>query len=242
MIGISIIIPVLNSKDAVITLTKKLFELYQNYDLEIIFIDDGSHDGTQEILKKIKNEYHEIIKLVIHKENLGEHSAIYSGYKIASKKWAVTMASDFQNPPEEIKNLVMLGEIENLDAIYGQFIKKEHSFLKNLMSKIVNGLAIIFLKKPKGLHLSNFKCVKRNIYKNIVNEKNPLPLIDLAILRETNNIGMISVIHQKRLIGKSTYNLKRYISLGLRILYNIAPSPFHGLILKLYYRYFPVLI
>jgi undecaprenyl-phosphate 4-deoxy-4-formamido-L-arabinose transferase len=240
--GVSIIIPVFNSKNSLAPLVERVFELYKNYDLEIILIDDGSHDGGQEILKKLQNIYPELIKLVFHKKNLGEHSAIYSGFRIAQKKWAVTLASDYQNPPEEIINLLQVAEIKNFDVIYGQFIKKEHSFIKNLISKTVNGLATILLKKPRGLHLSNFKCVKRNIYKNIVNKNNPLPLIDIAILKETNKIGMIGVIHQKRLDGESSYDFRRYVSLGLRILYNTTPKPINHMILKFYSQFFPVLI
>lgn len=242
VIGISIIIPVFNSRDTLLPLTKKILDLYKDYDLEILLIDDGSHDNSKGVLWELKKEYPQYIKLVFHGKNLGEHSAIYSGFKIASKKWAITLASDYQNPPEEILNLVSAAEADNRDVVYGQFFRKKHSLLKNLMSKIINGLATIFLKKPKDLHLSNFKCVKVDIYRKIINKNNPLPLIDIEILRETKNIGVVGVIHQKRLSGESSYNLKRYISLGLRILYNIVPFPLNNIILKFYIRFFPVFI
>jgi len=241
VLNFSVIIPVLNARDIVRPLANKLLDLYQGLEIEIIFIDDGSQDGSQEILKKIEQEYPSKVKVCIHKENFGEHSAIYTGLQKATKKWAVILACDFQNPPEEIIKLLLLAESENFDVVYGQFVKKEHSFFKNLGSYIVNRLARVIIKAPSELHLSNFKCTSRRIYKNIGKAFNPLPLIDLEIIKQTKNIGKVQVIHHKSMLGKSHYNLERYFSLMLRISYNVAPTPLKNLILKFYARYFPVL-
>ena len=125
------------------------------------------------------------------KLNVGEHNAIMAGLRYVEGDWALIMDDDFQNPPKEGLKLINFALENNYDIVYGDYEIKRHNIFRNLISKINDITANYLLKKPKGLYLSSFKCIKKKLLKNIILYKGPFPYIDGLVLSLTSNIGSL---------------------------------------------------
>lgn len=105
---ISVVVPCYNEEDIIeefyTELTNNL-ELIENYEYEIIFIDDGSTDKTIKIIKNMKQKYNNI-KLISFSRNFGKESAMYAGLENANGDLVVIMDADLQHPPKKIIEMV----------------------------------------------------------------------------------------------------------------------------------------
>jgi undecaprenyl-phosphate 4-deoxy-4-formamido-L-arabinose transferase len=86
-------------------------------------------------------------------------------------------------------------------------------------------VASFLLKKPRGLYLSSFKCLRRFTVKEIIKYQGPYPYIDGLILRCTRSIGTIEVRHDSRRDGHSNYTLRKLIALWLNMAVNFSVMP-----------------
>src|SRR5262245_6227229 len=105
---ISVVIPVYNSATSLHILVAGLVTVLEQMEreFEIIFVDDCSPDNSWEVLKKMKEEHGELLKIAKLSTNRGQHNAIVCGFSIVSGDIVITMDDDLQNPPEEIPKLV----------------------------------------------------------------------------------------------------------------------------------------
>ena len=220
---ISICIPVYNGSKTIEKLVDEVKETLSKYELEIILINDGSKDNSEEVCISISKKF-DIVKFINLRKNFGEHNAVLCGLNYVTGDYVAIIDDDFQNPPSEIEALIE--EMKNgYDVVYSKYDEKKHHWFRNIGSKFNDSVATWLLNKPKGLYLSSFKLIKKEVVDEIIKYKGPFPYIDGLILRVTDSIGTRTVKHSKREEGESNYTLTKLISLWLNMFVNFSIKP-----------------
>lgn len=220
---ISVTIPVYNSAKTLSALAGRLVKAMDKsgYRYELVFVDDGSTDGSWQVLEKIYGE-NKNIRIVSLNRNFGQHNALMCGFKFAKGDYIVTIDDDLQNPPEEIPKLVKKIE-EGYDVVYGEYISKHHSPLRNIGS----GLIQIVYKKTFGVNgnLTAFRIIRKIITDNLLRYDRNYTFIDGLIAWNTKNIGYVNVRHDTRTSGRSGYTLGKLVGLSFNMLTNFSIFP-----------------
>jgi glycosyltransferase involved in cell wall biosynthesis len=167
---ISIIIPCYNEKDTIKILVNKVLKI-NNLNKEIIIVDDGSSDGTKEILSKDLESL--VNKIVYHDKNSGKGSAIITGLHFATGDIVIIQDADLEYDPIEIPNLVTPFLEHNADVVYGsRFLgggkyRRIHFFWHFLANKILT----LFSNILSNLNLSDmetgYKAFKTEVLREI---------------------------------------------------------------------------
>ena len=224
-IKLSFIIPIYSSEGSISYLVNSLEKLKIDDSWEVIFVEDGSRDKSFETLFKLLKKSSLNAKLIRHNRNYGEHQAVITGYRYASGNYVVNLDDDLQNPPEEALKLFHWAEHNNLDVVYGEYEKDNHSEWRNFGSKIAHLTAHFFLDLPKKCGISSFRCLKGPIAKEVAKYNGPYPYIDGLIAQISQSIESIKVRHDKRYLGRSGYTLRRLIKLWINILTSFSLMP-----------------
>ncbi len=208
----SIIIPVYNSERTIVELCNRLITVFDKViqkPVEIILVNDGSHDNSWQIMKNIHNE-DQRIKIIRLSRNFGQHSALFCGLKFAKGDYVITMDDDLQHPPEEIPKLIQF-MIDNpdMDAVIGQYESKKHSWWRNLGSTIMKQIMQSIYGLKRKHKSSSFKLIRSKIAKEMTATTAHRPRIGQLLVFATNNIGYIEVRHDLRKYGNSGYSLVR---------------------------------
>ena len=154
-IEISVIAPVLDEKDNLISFVDSVTKVMDQYgkEWEMIIVDDGSTDGSTDILKSLSANSR--IRSLFLSKNFGQTSAIQAGFDKAHGKYFVTLDSDLQNDPQDIPNLLKKLTDENLDLVVGwRKNRKDNYFLRNFPSMIANKL----IGNITGVKLHDYGC------------------------------------------------------------------------------------
>lgn len=136
-IDLSVVVPVYNEKSCLDRLWERLGATLESLERswEILFVDDGSVDGSPEILAAIAagNSHIRLLKMT---RNQGQSAALVAGFRAARGRWIATLDADLQNPPEEIPRLIAAAE--GVDLVFGRRRKRQDSWLKKAGSRIGN--------------------------------------------------------------------------------------------------------
>nr|WP_286207930.1 glycosyltransferase family 2 protein [Clostridium caldaquaticum] len=224
----SIVIPMYNSGDWIQELTSKITDVLKitNKKFEIILVNDCSPDLTTwdkivETCKVNKN-----VKGINLMRNTGQYRATIAGLDRAMGKYVVTMDDDFQHKPEELIKLINAIEKDNkYDCVFGIYGERKDSFIRKIGSKAFNKLNEKIYKRPKGIKISSFRIMKRDIAKALVMYKTTKPQVGPLILKITNKVGNVIVEHQERIYGKSGYKLSKLISETIMSIINVSTLP-----------------
>ena len=210
---LSIIIPLLNEEESISPLFEWILKALQGKvsSLEVIFIDDGSIDGSWKIIQTLAKEYNEV-KAISFTKNYGKSQALNAGFKAAKKKYVATLDCDLQDSPEELPKMVQNLRDNNLDLISGWKKKRFDSLLfKNLPSKLFNWAA----RKVSSIKLHDFNCgikvYRKNVIKNIdVHGEMHRYIPVLASQVGFYKIGEQVVQHRARQYGKTKFGADRF--------------------------------
>ena len=211
---ISIIIPVFNGEKTIEILVNNISKtLSENYDFEIILVNDCSKDKSEEKCKELVKKYPNVSLYSLSK-NVGEHNAVMAGLNKCAGDYAVIMDDDLQHSAESLLELINFStnENNNYDVVYTHYGEMKYNFFRNVGRKFNNFIANLLLEKPKSLYLSSFKLVNRFLINEIIKYQSPYAYIDGLILGITSKIGKIKVKHSERTKGKSGYTLKKLLS------------------------------
>lgn len=204
---ISIVVPAYNEEENVRELHERILKALKKtkYSFEIIFINDGSTDGTMENLKKLRP-----VKILVFRINRGQTAALDAGIKNARGNVIVTMDSDLQNDPEDIEALVKKLD-EGFDVISGWRKKRKDTVIKKFISRGANLLRGIFIKD--GIHDSGctLKAYKKECFDNLDLSGDMHRFIPAILRWKGFKIGEMEVRHHPRIHGKTKYNFKRML-------------------------------
>ena len=141
---LSVVVPVLNEEEAVPEFLKELSKFLPKIDKnpEIIFVDDGSTDGSLSILKKLEEE-NKNIRIFSFRKNRGKAEALSLGFGKTRGDFIVTLDSDLQDRPDQIEKLIKKSK-EGWDLVSGWRKNRKDSFAKNISSKIFNFVSSFF--------------------------------------------------------------------------------------------------
>ena len=226
-IKLSVIIPVYNSEDTIGALIDKVDrELSPAMkELEFVLVNDGSRDNSHAIITKLCERYPTSLCYIQLFRNFGEHNAVMCALNHMSGDCAVIIDDDFQNPPGEIIKLVEKLYQDQVDVVYSYYEQKKHTLFRNLGSWFTNVVAQLILKKPRGLYLSSFKALRKELADIVVQYQGPYPYIDALILRSTQSISRCLCEHQEREVGRSNYNLPRLVRLWMNMFIGFSVWP-----------------
>ena len=213
---ISIVIPAYNEEQSLPVLFTRLNPVMKAYNHEIIIINDGSRDKTQELLTQeaLKNSNVKAINLT---ENSGQHRAIMKGFEVSRGALIITMDADLQNPPEEIPGLIEQYE-HGHDVIGTIRLKRHDSIFRKSASRIVNKLT----NKITGFEIHDYGCMlrgySRDIVKRMLNVKRDDIFIPALAQRLAVNPIEIEIAHNEREYGTSKYSLMRLLRLFMSLM------------------------
>ena len=225
---ISVVIPVFNEEENLRELGERLIRTLtaMGRPFEIIFVDDGSTDGSWEILADLNQQYPQNIRALQFHRNFGQHQAIFAGFQASRGQVMVTLDADLQNPPEEIPRLVAKLD-EGYDTVGGWRENRQDSIFRRLPSQLVNYV----MSRVTGVKLRDYGCMLRAYRRSVVDSINQCQESSSFIPALANlfaqRVAEIPVGHAERERGKSKYGIIKLLRLNFDLMTGFSNLPIH---------------
>lgn len=220
----SVLIPVYNSENFLRKTIRTVIDSFSDreWDYELILINDGSGDGSWDVLSSEAERNSRILAIDLA-ENYGQHTALFCGLNESSGKYVLTMDDDLQNPPDEIFKLLESAQ-DGHDLVFGRFRAKKHAWYRRFGGRLVHALIRMLYHAPQGLAITNFRLMERTLVNRICSLTIHDPYITgLAILNSRSPADVLVEHHEHPPHG-ARYGLLRLLGLIGLILKN-APHP-----------------
>ena len=186
-------------------------EAMQDYDYEVILVNDCSPDDTFEVIRRLSGENRRIRGINLAR-NFGQHSALMAGFRYGEGDIVVCLDDDGQTPAREVGKL-LAGIRQGADVVYAKYNQKHHSGFRNWGSRINERMTRVMLGKPKDLYLSSYFAARRFVIEEVKRYENAYPYVIGLVLRTTGNIVNVEVTHRERAAGESGYTLGKLLTL-----------------------------
>jgi glycosyltransferase involved in cell wall biosynthesis len=213
--NLSIVIPLFNEAESLPELSAWIEKvmLDNNYSYEIIFIDDGSNDGSWDVIEDLRSK-NENIRGIKFQRNYGKSAALNEGFKAAQGDVVITMDADLQDSPDEIPGLRKMILEGGFDLVSGwKKVRYDHTISKNIPSKLFNAVT----RRMSKIKLNDFNCglkaYKNKVVKSIeVYGEMHRYIPVLAKWSGFKKIGEKVVEHRKRKYGVTKFGWERFIN------------------------------
>jgi glycosyltransferase involved in cell wall biosynthesis len=216
---LSVVIPAYNEEENVPILYEKLKKVLDGLgqDYEIIFVDDGSTDGTYQRLKQLA-EKDSRLKIIRFKRNYGQTAAMSAGFEHAKGDVIITLDADLQNDPEDIP-LLLEKLKEGYHVVSGWRKDRKDPFLsRKLPSMVANWL----ISKITGVHLHDYGCTLKAYRAEVVKDLELFGdmhrFLPALTKRRGAKITEVVVRHHPRMFGRSKYGIGRTVRVLLDIM------------------------
>ena len=234
-LDLSIIIPAYNEHESLPELMSWIEKVLTQEGLssEVIFVDDGSDDGTWDVIEKLSGEYKNI-RGIQFRRNYGKSAALYCGFEKAQGRVVLTMDADLQDSPEEIPEMYRMIVEDDYDIVSGwKQNRQDNKLTKNLPSKLYNATA----RKITGIKLHDMNCGLKAYKNEVVKSIEVYGEMHRYIPYLAKNAGFDRITekkvhHQKRKYGKSKFGIERFMNgfldlISLWFLSTFGKKPMH---------------
>lgn len=223
---LSVVVPVKNEQDNILPLLAEIkAALEGQIEYEIIYINDGSNDGTAQVLAQARADYPQL-RILTHQASCGQSTAVRSGVKAARAAWIATLDGDGQNDPADIPKLLAAtrapGAAPNLGLIAGWRKKRRDNWLKRLSSKVANKVRRAMLKDATPDTGCGLKLFRRELFLELPYFDHMHRYLPALVLRAGGQIQSIEVNHRHRERGVSKYGLHNRLWVGIVDLFGVS--------------------
>lgn len=222
---VSVVVPAFNESASIELLANRVRDVLERAELrfELIVIDDGSLDGTWEILRRLHRDDPRI-RARSFAERRGKSSALSLGFSLAEAPIVVTMDADLQDLPEELPVMIEALKSQDLALVQAWRCRRDDPPHKVLASRIFN----VCCSLASGLRLRDancgFKAMRQDVAQSLQLGRDMHRFIPLFVHRSGGRVGEQPVRHARRAFGRSKYGLMRYFH-GLVGLLRVALLP-----------------
>lgn len=224
---LSIVVPVYRSATILPKLADHILAEMKSAGLadsfELLLVNDCSPDESWQVIRSLATT-HSFVRGINLRRNTGQHNAVMAGLNHIRGQFVVMMDDDLQHPPHALGDMVRALE-QGYDVCYTRYINRQHAAWKQWGSNFNDRVATILLDKPKGLYLSSFKAMRREIAQEVIKYDGPYAYVDGLILDVTRSITVIDIEHQARDEGESNYTFRRLFSLWMKMATSFSITP-----------------
>jgi glycosyltransferase involved in cell wall biosynthesis len=210
-LDVSVVVPVLNEEGTVEELARRVAAVLDGLgrSMELVFIDDGSRDGTAEAVKRA-HARDPRIKLVRLRRNFGKAAALSAGFEHSRGRILITMDGDLQDDPEEIPRFLEALETQGLDLVSGWKRQRHDPVSKRYPSLLFNWATRRLARVELHDFNCGFKAYRREVVEQIALYGELHRYIPVLASRQGFAIGEIEVRHHPRRHGVSKYGWDRF--------------------------------
>jgi len=206
---ISIVIPIYNEEESIPILNDAILEAMTGFDYEIIYVDDGSQDGSIGVLEGLAKENQDKVRIIEFRRNFGQTAAMAAGMDNARGDVIVTLDADLQNDPADIPHLLEKIE-EGYDVASGWRVDRKDTFLtRTIPSRVANWL----ISKVTGVRLHDYGCTLKAYRREVLEGFHLYGEMHRFIPAYAGGVGAkiieVPVRHHPRQFGKAKYGLER---------------------------------
>lgn len=231
---ISILIPLYNEKDCIKPLLERIYDVAKrlNKDYEIVIVNDGSNDGSEDELNNAVKEYPNL-KVIHFRKNYGQTAALAAGIVESCGSILIPIDADLQNDPSDIP--VLLDKLEEgYDVVSGWRRKREDNFLTRVIPSMIANLVISIIS---GVKLHDYGCTLKAYRREVLDDIDLMGemhrFIPILASWKGAKVAELEVSHYPRKIGKSKYNLTRTFKvildlMTLKFLGSFLTKPIHA--------------
>ncbi len=216
---VSFVIPCYNSTRTIgiVTeeITKTMNEKMSQYDYEIILVNDCSPDGTTYHTIKELAEKDKHIRGIDLARNFGQPSAVMAALNYVQGDYIVCGDDDGQTPFSDLP--ILFDKLnEGYDVIEAKYAQREKRSLFRKLGTFMNeSMATWLINKPKGIVLTTYWVIRRFVADEMIKYPNSYPYLGGLMMRATQKVTNVDIVHRPRLEGKSGYSIKKMLDLWL---------------------------
>ena len=231
-IELSVVIPVYNEEQGLAALFARLYPALDALRIpyEIIFVNDGSRDGSAALLREQFQARPEVTRVILFNGNFGQHMAIMAGFERVRGRRVVTLDADLQNPPEEIAKLIAKMD-EGHDYVGTIRRMRRDSAFRRVASRAMN----LVRERITRIRMTDQGCMLRAYSREIIEAINSCREINTYIPALAYTFAQhpveIEVEHEERAAGESKYSLYQLIRLNFDLMtaFSLVPLQMYSL-------------
>ena len=205
---VSVVIPLYNEEESLALLHQELEEVLDTFSsYEVVFVDDGSTDGSSDVLRRLYREKKNV-KVVVLRKNVGKAEALWVGFQAAGGRYIVTLDADLQDDPREIPRLVR--ELERgADVVSGWKRVRRDPIQRRIASRLFNGIVRITTHIPLHDFNCGIKAYRQEVVRSLDIYGELHRFIPVLAHNQGFRVSEISVHHRPRRFGKTKYGAWR---------------------------------
>ena len=208
---LSIVIPVYNERESLEGLHRELDEVARGhgYDLDIVLVDDGSSDGSWQVIRKLA-ERDPRVRGLRFRRNFGKAAALSAGFKAARGELVMTLDADLQDDPHEIPRF-LAALSEKLDVVSGWKRVRHDPWHKVLASRVFNAQVSWLTGVWLHDHNCGMKCYRREVLGEVRLYGELHRFVPVLAAARGFAVGELVIEHRPRKFGHSKYGMGRFI-------------------------------
>jgi glycosyltransferase involved in cell wall biosynthesis len=207
---LSVVVPLYNEESSLRELSKAVHDVLENYSYELIFVDDGSTDGSWQVIEELRGDCPGV-KGIRFRRNYGKSDALQAGFSQASGKYVITLDADLQDDPNEIPEMVEM--LKNGSELVSGWKRVRHDpVTKTIPSRFFNAVT----RWTTGIRLHDFNCGLKAYRREVTDSiylygelHRYVPL--LARWKGFSRIDEKVVKHHPRKYGKTKFGISRFL-------------------------------
>ena len=215
--AVAVVVPVRNEAGNIAGLVAEIAQaLGEQWPFEIVYVNDGSSDGTDAELKRLMGQ-HTFLRRVHHKQSCGQSAAVRTGVKAARASLIVTLDGDGQNDPAFIPALLRALEAgaPRVGLIAGQRVKRKSSGFKKFQSRIANAVRGAVLRDGTRDTGCGLKAFPREVFLALPYFDGLHRFLPALVKRDGYSIGYVDVVDRPRASGVSNYGMWDRLWIGI---------------------------
>jgi len=215
--AVSVVIPVRNEAGNIAPLVAEIAAVLQGrWDFEVVYINDGSADGTEAELKRLKAQC-PWLRQIKHARSCGQSAAVRTGVAAARAPIIVTLDGDGQNDPAFLPALIeaLAAGGPRMGLVAGQRVGRKASGFKKFQSRVANGVRAAILRDGTRDTGCGLKAFRRDLFLALPYFDGLHRFLPALVKREGRTVGYVDVVDRPRRSGRSNYGMWDRLWIGI---------------------------